>query len=264
MNIKFAFAYALACAVSPLFALDMGGEWKVSGEGVNAVAVLPGTLADAHVGKAQSYETWNAISNKQERYALRLQYQFIGAATYSRKVNIPGDMAGKPLELFLERVLWRSTLKIDGRTVGSCDSLVAPHIYGIAAGELTAGEHLFEITVDNRDQYGFAGWSHAWGPTTQTRWNGIIGRFELREANPLRSAKVFAGYPAHGRLEIEIPAGAKLKTVDVEGLKVTGFVRNGNRFATTQDIAKAVMFLASEDASYITGHVLAVNGGLYI
>ena len=36
------------------------------------------------------------------------------------------------------------------------------------------------------------------------------------------------------------------------------------RFATTKDIAKAVMFLASEDASYITGHVLAVNGGLYI
>lgn len=36
------------------------------------------------------------------------------------------------------------------------------------------------------------------------------------------------------------------------------------RFATTQDIAKAVMFLASESASYITGHVLAVNGGLYI
>ncbi len=36
------------------------------------------------------------------------------------------------------------------------------------------------------------------------------------------------------------------------------------RFAKTQDIAKAVMFLASEDASYITGHILAVNGGLYI
>ena len=36
------------------------------------------------------------------------------------------------------------------------------------------------------------------------------------------------------------------------------------RFAQPQDIAKAVMFLASEDAAYITGHVLAVNGGLYI
>jgi len=36
------------------------------------------------------------------------------------------------------------------------------------------------------------------------------------------------------------------------------------RFAEPQDIAKAVMFLASQDAAYITGHVLAVNGGLYI
>lgn len=36
------------------------------------------------------------------------------------------------------------------------------------------------------------------------------------------------------------------------------------RFATTEDIAKAVLFLASDDASYITGHVLSVNGGLYI
>lgn len=36
------------------------------------------------------------------------------------------------------------------------------------------------------------------------------------------------------------------------------------RFAEPQDIAKAVMFLASRDAAYITGHVLAVNGGLYI
>ena len=36
------------------------------------------------------------------------------------------------------------------------------------------------------------------------------------------------------------------------------------RFATPQDIAKAVLFLASEDAAYITGHVLAVNGGLYM
>ena len=36
------------------------------------------------------------------------------------------------------------------------------------------------------------------------------------------------------------------------------------RFAQTQDIAKAVLFLASDDAAYSTGHVLAVNGGLYI
>jgi len=37
-----------------------------------------------------------------------------------------------------------------------------------------------------------------------------------------------------------------------------------HRFASAQDIAKAILFLAGEDASYITGQILAVNGGLYI
>jgi 3-oxoacyl-[acyl-carrier protein] reductase len=36
------------------------------------------------------------------------------------------------------------------------------------------------------------------------------------------------------------------------------------RMGTPDDIAAAVKFLASEDASYITGHVLAVNGGMYM
>jgi len=36
------------------------------------------------------------------------------------------------------------------------------------------------------------------------------------------------------------------------------------RFGETSDIAKAALFLAGDDSSYITGHVLAVNGGMYI
>lgn len=52
-----------------------------------------------------------------------------------------------------------------------------------------------------------------------------------------------------------LPEDVKAKALEATPLK---------RFATTQDIAKAVMFLASDDASYITGHVLAVNGGLYM
>jgi 3-oxoacyl-[acyl-carrier protein] reductase len=34
------------------------------------------------------------------------------------------------------------------------------------------------------------------------------------------------------------------------------------RVGTPEDVANAVAFLASDDASYITGHVLNVNGGM--
>jgi 3-oxoacyl-[acyl-carrier protein] reductase len=36
------------------------------------------------------------------------------------------------------------------------------------------------------------------------------------------------------------------------------------RMGKPEDVANAVKFLASEDASYITGHVISVNGGMYM
>jgi len=36
------------------------------------------------------------------------------------------------------------------------------------------------------------------------------------------------------------------------------------RLGTPDDVAAAVCYLASDEASYITGHVLAVNGGMYM
>jgi 3-oxoacyl-[acyl-carrier protein] reductase len=36
------------------------------------------------------------------------------------------------------------------------------------------------------------------------------------------------------------------------------------RMGTPEEVATAVRFLASDEASYITGQVLAVNGGMYM
>jgi 3-oxoacyl-[acyl-carrier protein] reductase len=36
------------------------------------------------------------------------------------------------------------------------------------------------------------------------------------------------------------------------------------RFGTDRDVAAAIVFLASDEAGYITGQVLDVNGGLHM
>jgi 3-oxoacyl-[acyl-carrier protein] reductase len=36
------------------------------------------------------------------------------------------------------------------------------------------------------------------------------------------------------------------------------------RMGTPEDVAAAVKFLASDEAAFITGHVLDVNGGIYM
>jgi 3-oxoacyl-[acyl-carrier protein] reductase len=36
------------------------------------------------------------------------------------------------------------------------------------------------------------------------------------------------------------------------------------KFGLPSDVASAVKFLLSDEASYITGHVINVNGGMYM
>lgn len=70
-----------------------------------------------------------------------------------------------------------------------------------------------------------------------------------------------------GRRNITVNAVAPgfIKTDMTEGIEEDNFKKliPLNRFGTAEEVASAVVFLASKDAGYITGELLNINGGLY-
>jgi len=60
---------------------------------------------------------------------------------------------------------------------------------------------------------------------------------------------------------VESPMTAVLPDKVKEELKVR--IPLG-RMGTGKDVAASIVFLASDEAAYITGHVLDVNGGMYL
>ena len=87
---------------------------------------------------------------------------------------------------------------------------------------------------------------------------GLVG-FTKSLARELAPREVTANVVAPGFIETamtdSIPEKSKEQLFEAIPLK---------RLGTVEDIAAAVLYLASEEAGYVTGHVLNVSGGLYI
>ena len=87
---------------------------------------------------------------------------------------------------------------------------------------------------------------------------GLIGLTKSL-AQEMGSRNITVNAVAPGFIETDMTHGLtdelKQKMLDQTPLR---------RMGTPQDIANAVKFLVSEEASFITGHVLDVNGGIYM
>jgi 3-oxoacyl-[acyl-carrier protein] reductase len=96
-----------------------------------------------------------------------------------------------------------------------------------------------------------------WGQTNYAASKGGIIAFTKSLAQELGSRGVRANVVAPGyiktRLTDAIPDEAQTKMLDLTPL---------GRFGDPEDVARAVRFLCSDDASFITGEVLVVGGGL--
>jgi 3-oxoacyl-[acyl-carrier protein] reductase len=85
---------------------------------------------------------------------------------------------------------------------------------------------------------------------------GIIG-FTKAIAKEVASRGITANVIAPGFVDTEMTAGL----TDAQREEIIRMVAAG-RTGTPQDVAPAAVFLASDEAAYITGHVLTVDGGL--
>jgi 3-oxoacyl-[acyl-carrier protein] reductase len=86
---------------------------------------------------------------------------------------------------------------------------------------------------------------------------GLIG-FTKAVALEVASRGITANVVAPGLIETEMTRALTEQARDEWASRIPL-----RRLGTPADVASAVCFLASDEASYITGHVLAVNGGMY-
>jgi 3-oxoacyl-[acyl-carrier protein] reductase len=87
---------------------------------------------------------------------------------------------------------------------------------------------------------------------------GIIGLTKAL-AREVASRNITVNAIAPGFIETDMTAQMKEQVKDQlkAGIPL-------KRLGTVEDIASGVLFLASKDAGYITGHVLNINGGMYM
>mgnify|MGYP003636473781 FL=1 len=169
---------------------DLGSQenWasaKFEGQNIN----LPGTLDDTEIGVKSTLEP---AMNNYVLSNLTRKYQYIGKAWYQKEIEIPKDWVKENVTLSLERIIWESTVFVNGKLIGKNNSLVAKHDYNVTE-HLIEGKNLVTILIDNGNKFpnlNVAGtrypdkvnqdMAHGYTNHTQIKWNGILGDILLK------------------------------------------------------------------------------------
>lgn len=186
-------AFLLASCTTTEKEVRLDGEWRLA-DGPSLT--LPGTLDDAGIGDTCKLQA--VMSRETLRHPSR-RHSYVGPMTYEREVEIPRRLAGKPLQVIFERVIWKSSLAIDGIDTGQTqESLVAPHVFNLDKG-LSAGRHTLQLTIDNSKQYdiSFEEMCHAYTDETQIKWNGVLGEMKLRETPAISEVQIYPDAGCH-------------------------------------------------------------------
>lgn len=96
---------------------------------------------------------------------------------------------------------------------------------------------------------------------------GLPGQtnYSAAKGGIIAATKALAQEVARRGITVNAIAPGFIKTDMTEGLDEAGLKKTipANRFGTPEEVAALVAFLVSEEAGYITGNVVSINGGLY-
>jgi hypothetical protein len=201
--------------------IDLPGSMTTNGKGdeVTAATKWTGDLWNNAWLTDTAYARYRKPGNVKISFWLQPVKHYIGVAWYQKKVKIHEDWKDHPVELFLERCHWETTVWIDAHKAGMQNALGAPDIFQL--GYITPGEHTLTIRIDNRiGEINPGADAHSVTDNTQTNWNGMIGKMLLIKMPLIRFDDVQV-FPDMDKKMLHV----KIKLINMSGHEAMGSLR---------------------------------------
>ena len=139
-----------------------------------------GSLYDSSYYFNPHMEKYRQAENIKFPFFLTPDRHYVGVAWYKRTFELPKNWKKRRVVLYLERPHITTTLWINGKQVGTENSLCVPHVYNIT-DYISSGKNTIALRIDNRiEELCVGADSHSVTDQTQGNWNGIVGRIELQ------------------------------------------------------------------------------------
>ncbi|WP_167619573.1 glycoside hydrolase family 2 TIM barrel-domain containing protein [Maribellus sediminis] len=233
--------------------IDLSGTWEVKLDPENEWVKKGNCKSEGNINLPASLAefAYGFKTDSSDFGILTPSYKYIGKAWYSREIEIPSGWKNKQIEVHLERVLWESRVFIDGTELSRNDALGTAHLHQL--GELKPGVHQLTVLVDNEMIHNIGDKGHGYGEYTQSIWNGIVGRMEMKAFDPVHITAVRT-FPNLNEdlltLEVNLNTAAKKAVVlsyNIKSLNENSDILHGEKtFRPTQEQQQFVLEIPVE------------------